>query len=50
MIKKVDLSYVISAAESILPYLKKGNLVILESTSPPRTAVDVLAPIIEKRR
>ena len=46
--KKANLSYVISAAESILPYIEKGNLVILESTSPPRTTVDVLAPILEK--
>ena len=46
--KKADLDYVISAAESIVPYLKKGNLVILESTSPPRTTVEVVAPILEK--
>ncbi|MCE7507667.1 UDP-N-acetyl-D-mannosamine dehydrogenase [Alloalcanivorax xenomutans] len=29
-----DLSYIQSAADSIAPMLKKGNLVILESTSP----------------
>lgn len=29
-----DLSYVQAAAESIAPFLRKGNLVILESTSP----------------
>lgn len=29
-----DLSYIRSAADSIAPVLKKGNLVILESTSP----------------
>lgn len=46
--KRADLDFVISAAESIVPYLKKGNLVILESTSPPRTTVDILAPILEK--
>ena len=46
--KKADLDFVISAAESIVPYLKKGNLVILESTSPPRTTVDIVAPILEK--
>lgn len=46
--KKADLSYVIQATESILPYLRKGNLVILESTSPPRTTVDVLIPILQK--
>lgn len=31
---KPDLSYVIAAAKSIAPYIKPGNLVILESTSP----------------
>lgn len=46
--KKADLSFVISAAQSIVPHLKKGNLVILESTSPPRTTVDIVAPILEK--
>lgn len=44
--KKADLQYVIAAAESIRPYLRKGNLVILESTSPPRTTVDILVPIL----
>jgi len=43
-----DLSYVISAAEAITPYLRPGNLVVLESTSPPRTTEDVVAPILEK--
>lgn len=31
--KTADLSYVRSAAESILPVLRRGNLVVLESTS-----------------
>jgi len=46
--KKADLDAVIAAAEAILPHLQKGNLVILESTSPPRTTVDVVAPILER--
>jgi UDP-N-acetyl-D-mannosaminuronic acid dehydrogenase len=46
--KRADLRAVISAAQSILPVLKPGNLVILESTSPPRTTVDIVAPILEK--
>ncbi len=46
--KSADLRAVISAAKSIVPHLKRGNLVILESTSPPRTTIDVLAPILEK--
>jgi UDP-N-acetyl-D-mannosaminuronic acid dehydrogenase len=32
--KKPDLSYIQKAAEAIAPVLEKGNLVILESTSP----------------
>ena len=39
---------VISATEAIVPYLRKGNLVILESTSPPRTTIDLVAPILER--
>ena len=46
--KKADLSYVIAAAEAIVPHLRKGNLVVLESTSPPRTTNDILVPILEK--
>jgi len=46
--KKADLSYVISASESIAPHLRQGNLVVLESTSPPRTTVDIVRPILER--
>ncbi len=46
--KKADLTYVKSAAESIVPVIEKGNIVVLESTSPPRTTVDILIPILEK--
>ena len=34
---KPQLDYVRSATKSIIPHLQKGNLVILESTSPPGT-------------
>ncbi|MBE6031698.1 MAG: nucleotide sugar dehydrogenase [Clostridiales bacterium] len=44
--KGSDLSYVESAARSLLPVLKKGDLVILESTSPVGTVDDVLLPIL----
>ncbi|HHV26702.1 MAG TPA: nucleotide sugar dehydrogenase [Tissierellia bacterium] len=46
--KKADMSCVISAAEMIVPYLKKGNLVILESTSPTGTVEELLVPILEE--
>lgn len=43
-----DVSYVISATKMILPYLRKGNIVIVESTIPPRTMDDIVAPLIEQ--
>lgn len=46
--KLADMSAVISATEAILPYLRKGNLVILESTSPPRATLDLVQPILER--
>lgn len=46
--KKADLSYVTAAIESIVPVLRCGNLVVLESTSPFCTMVDIVAPILEK--
>jgi len=46
--KKADLSFVRAATQVIVPHLRKGNLVILESTSPPRTTIDVVAPILEQ--
>src|SRR5207249_5116665 len=47
--KVADLSAVIDATESIGAHLKKGDLVILESTVPPLTCREVLTPIIEGR-
>jgi UDP-N-acetyl-D-mannosaminuronic acid dehydrogenase len=46
--KLADMRAVTSAAEAIVPVLRKGNLVVLESTSPPRTTIDLLIPILEK--
>lgn len=44
--KKAGMSYVTSATESIVPYLHKGNTVILESTSPVGTVDEIMAPIL----
>lgn len=46
--KKADMSFVVAAAEAIVPHLREGNLVILESTSPPRTTTDLVKPILER--
>lgn len=48
-LKKVcNLGAVQSALESITPYLREGNLVILESTVPPMTCRTFVKPLIEK--
>jgi UDP-N-acetyl-D-mannosaminuronic acid dehydrogenase len=46
--KQADLSFVRSAAKMIRPNLQRGNLVVLESTSPPLTTTEVVAPILEQ--
>jgi UDP-N-acetyl-D-mannosaminuronic acid dehydrogenase len=43
-----NIDYVLSATNSILPVLKPGNVVIVESTIPPRTISDHVAPILEQ--
>lgn len=45
--KSCDVSYVQAAVKSLLPFLKKGNIVIIESTIAPRTTVDDVQPLIE---
>ncbi len=46
--KKSDMSYVRSATESVVPHLQKGNLVILESTSPVGTVDTLMLPLLER--
>jgi UDP-N-acetyl-D-mannosaminuronic acid dehydrogenase len=46
--KRADMRAVTSAAEMVVPQLRKGNLVVLESTSPPLTTVNLVQPILEK--
>lgn len=46
--KRADLSFLKKATESIVSYLKKGNLVIIESTIPPLTCKNFVTPILEK--
>ena len=46
--KMAELGYVKSAGEMIYPHLRKGNIVILESTVPPGTSEKLLVPILKK--
>lgn len=43
-----DLSYVIEACNEILPFIEKGNTVIVESTIAPMSTDDIIKPIFEK--
>lgn len=43
-----DLKYVIDGTKSIIPYLEKGNTVIIESTIAPKSTDDFVKPILEQ--
>jgi UDP-N-acetyl-D-glucosamine dehydrogenase len=43
-----DLSYIIAAAEGILPRLRAGQLIILQSTTHPGTTQEIVQPILER--
>ena len=46
--KTANLEYVRQATASIVPYIKKGDLVILESTVPPKTVERIMIPELIK--
>jgi UDP-N-acetyl-D-glucosamine dehydrogenase len=46
--REPDLSYVVSTAEAIAPHLRRGQLVVLESTTYPGTTEEVVQPILER--
>ncbi|MFF2586717.1 nucleotide sugar dehydrogenase [Peribacillus butanolivorans] len=46
--KSCDLSYVLSAVKNVIPYLEKGNVLIVESTIAPRSMDDEVKPLVEK--
>jgi UDP-N-acetyl-D-glucosamine dehydrogenase len=45
--KEPDISYILSAVESLLPHLRPGQLLVLESTTYPGTTEEVVLPRIE---
>lgn len=45
--KQPDISYVETASREIAMYLKKGTLVVLESTTYPGTTKEIVKPILE---
>lgn len=49
LIPKPDLSYLYKAADNLIPILKNGNTIILESTSPVGTTENLTSYISKKR-
>ena len=41
-----DISYIVSVTNSILPYIKNGKLIVLESTTYPGTTEEVVLPLL----
>ena len=46
--REPDLSYVSNTARSIAPHLRRGQLVVLESTTYPGTTEELVRPILEQ--
>ena len=47
--KEPDISFILSALEHLLPHLRQGQLVVLESTTYPGTTEEVIQPRLEAR-
>jgi UDP-N-acetyl-D-glucosamine dehydrogenase len=46
--REPDLTFVERTAEAIAPHLRKGHLVVLESTTWPGTTTEIVRPILER--
>lgn len=47
--REPDLSFVINTMKSVLPYIKTGQIISLESTTYPGTTEEELKPLVESR-
>jgi UDP-N-acetyl-D-glucosamine dehydrogenase len=43
-----DLSYIVTAAESVADHLRQGQLIVLQSTTHPGTTEEIVQPILER--
>jgi UDP-N-acetyl-D-glucosamine dehydrogenase len=46
--REPDLSYIVRTGETIRPHLRRGQLVVLESTTYPGTTEELLRPLLEE--
>ena len=45
--REPDMSYIVSTCESLAPYVRRDQLLVLESSTYPGTTVEVMVPIFE---
>ena len=48
--KDPDVSYILAAVNQVKQYLRKGTLVVLESTTYPGTTEDLILPLLEENK
>jgi UDP-N-acetyl-D-glucosamine dehydrogenase len=46
--REPDVQFIVSSCEAIAPYVRKGQLIVLESSTYPGTTDEVMVPILEK--
>ncbi|MGH6798214.1 MAG: nucleotide sugar dehydrogenase [Roseiarcus sp.] len=46
--REPDLSYIVQTTEAVAPHVRRGQLIVLESTTYPGTTRDVMKPILER--
>ncbi|MBG9452164.1 UDP-N-acetyl-D-mannosamine dehydrogenase [Cytobacillus firmus] len=46
--KSCDLNYVLSGVRNVLPFVERGNVIIVESTIAPRSMDDFVKPLVEE--
>ena len=46
--KSCDLNFVLGAVKNVIPFLEKGNVLIVESTIAPRSMDDFVRPLVEE--
>jgi UDP-N-acetyl-D-glucosamine dehydrogenase len=46
--REPDLSYIVNTGRQIVPHLRRGQLIVLESTTYPGTTQELLQPILEE--
>ncbi len=46
--REPDMSFIVNTCEALVPHLRRGQLIVLESTTYPGTTDEVMVPILEK--